>query len=134
LEWFAKTLGENLAKLHNAGYFHGYVSEHNVTLDGCIVDLDSVDTMANIIARRNREGGGYYKKYQKGDLCREEISDACATLESLVLVCAKLENLVTECEGTRAETAIKDQSHYQSLLREAYTQRLNPKLRKAFAA
>lgn len=38
-EWFAATLGENLAKIHKSGYWHGYLSNHNVTLACEIVDF-----------------------------------------------------------------------------------------------
>lgn len=39
LTWFAQTLGENLAKMHQCGYWHGWVSPHNVTLACEIVDF-----------------------------------------------------------------------------------------------
>jgi hypothetical protein len=43
LEWFAKTLGKEVAKLHKLKLFHNYLSNHNISLDCRIVDLDSVD-------------------------------------------------------------------------------------------
>lgn len=42
IEWFATTLGRNVARMHEAGYTHGYVTSHNVTLDCRITDFDSV--------------------------------------------------------------------------------------------
>lgn len=42
LHWFGKSLAENVARMHKAGYTHGYLTKHNVTLDCRIVDLDSV--------------------------------------------------------------------------------------------
>ncbi len=42
LKWFAKTLGEQVAIIHREGYYHHYLTSHNITLDCRIVDLDSV--------------------------------------------------------------------------------------------
>ncbi len=36
---FARTLGKNLAKTHNVGYWHGFLSAHNVTMACEIVDF-----------------------------------------------------------------------------------------------
>lgn len=48
LIWFAKTLGENVARIHKNGWFHNYLTEHNVTLDCRIVDLDAVSRLEKI--------------------------------------------------------------------------------------
>lgn len=40
--WFAKTIGRNVGLLHAEKLSHGYLTEHNITLDGSVVDLDSV--------------------------------------------------------------------------------------------
>lgn len=45
LNWFARTLGENVARMHKAGWAHGYLTHHNITLDCRIVDLDSVEDL-----------------------------------------------------------------------------------------
>ena len=42
IQWFAQTLGKQVAIIHNAGFIHGYLTDHNITLDCRIVDLDSV--------------------------------------------------------------------------------------------
>ena len=42
VQWFAQTLGKQVAIIHNAGFIHGYLTDHNITLDCRIVDLDSV--------------------------------------------------------------------------------------------
>lgn len=42
LKWFSKTLGKQVAIIHNAGFIHGYLTDHNITLDCRVVDLDSV--------------------------------------------------------------------------------------------
>lgn len=39
LFWFAQTLGENLRGIHKNGYWHGWVSSHNVTLACEIIDF-----------------------------------------------------------------------------------------------
>lgn len=41
-EWFATNLGEQVARMHNKGWVDTYLSSHNLTLDGRIVDLDGV--------------------------------------------------------------------------------------------
>jgi hypothetical protein len=43
LKWFVSTLGEQVAKMHRRGWRHKYLTEHNITLDCRIVDLDSVE-------------------------------------------------------------------------------------------
>lgn len=44
LRWFAITLGNNIRLLRTSGYAHGYANSQNITLDCCLVDLDSVST------------------------------------------------------------------------------------------
>lgn len=41
VEWFAETLGKQIARLHRLGYYHRYLTTHNITLDCRIVDFDS---------------------------------------------------------------------------------------------
>lgn len=43
LRWFAKTIGENIGRIHKLGFAHGYLTKHNITLDCRLVDLDSVE-------------------------------------------------------------------------------------------
>ena len=45
IDWFATTLGEQVAILHRNGYSHGFLTAHNITLDCRIVDLDSLESM-----------------------------------------------------------------------------------------
>jgi hypothetical protein len=40
--WMVKNMATQVALMHKNGWFHGYLSDHNITLDGRIVDLDSV--------------------------------------------------------------------------------------------
>jgi len=42
VEWFAKTLGKNVGLCHKNKWVHSYLTDHNITLDCRIVDLDSV--------------------------------------------------------------------------------------------
>lgn len=39
LSWFSVTLGSNLAAIHNAGYWHGSLDPHNITLAAEIIDF-----------------------------------------------------------------------------------------------
>jgi len=41
-KWLVKTSGKNLGIMHKNGYTHGYATTMNITLDGRIVDFDSV--------------------------------------------------------------------------------------------
>lgn len=40
--WLAGSLGEQIGKMHFAGFVHNYLSLHNITADARIVDFDSV--------------------------------------------------------------------------------------------
>lgn len=40
--WFARNLGRNIGLMHKQGWVHNYLTQHNITLDCRIVDLDSV--------------------------------------------------------------------------------------------
>lgn len=42
LKWFSQTLGKNVGLMHKNDYVHGYLRNHNITLDCRIIDLDSV--------------------------------------------------------------------------------------------
>lgn len=55
LTWFAVTLGEQVAIIHSAGYWHKYLSDHNITLDCRIVDLDSVDNLPKAASDMKRD-------------------------------------------------------------------------------
>lgn len=44
-EWFAANLARQVARMHSKGWTHNYLSGHNITLDGRIVDLDSITRM-----------------------------------------------------------------------------------------
>jgi hypothetical protein len=40
--WWVEREAQNLAGIHGLGKYHGSISNHNLTIDGCIVDNDSV--------------------------------------------------------------------------------------------
>jgi len=40
--WWIERGAQNLAGIHRLGKYHGNISSHNLTLDGCIVDNDGV--------------------------------------------------------------------------------------------
>jgi len=42
VKWWSDKLAVNIAKLHNLGKVHTYMTDHNLTLDGCFVDNDGV--------------------------------------------------------------------------------------------
>jgi len=50
-EWLIKTTAINIARMHYNKWVSGYLSHHNITLDGRIVDLDSVETESEALKR-----------------------------------------------------------------------------------
>jgi hypothetical protein len=42
LEWYGRTMGENVARMHNLGAAHNMLQQKNLTLDARIVDLPTV--------------------------------------------------------------------------------------------
>lgn len=56
LEWFAKTLGYNVGLMHKNGWFHDSLTDHNITLDCRICDLDTIAQLTNKI-EQNRDIG-----------------------------------------------------------------------------
>lgn len=43
LKWLAGMVARNVAIMHKHGFVHGFLGFHNITLDGAIVDFDSVE-------------------------------------------------------------------------------------------
>lgn len=49
LRWLASSIGSNLGRMHQLGITHGYLRAlHNITLDGRIVDLDSMEENSSL--------------------------------------------------------------------------------------
>jgi len=44
--WWVGREAENLAGIHELGKFHSGISDHNLTIDGCIVDNDSIKSIS----------------------------------------------------------------------------------------
>jgi hypothetical protein len=44
--WWVGREAENLARIHELGKFHGGIGDHNLTIDGCIVDNDSIKSIS----------------------------------------------------------------------------------------
>ena len=89
LEWFAETLGRQMAIIHSAGSYHNYLTPHNITLDCRVVDFDSIHEIS--------KGKAGLKKIE-GDI--KEVSD---TLSRLV---RRLENFMGT-DNKKWETARK---------------------------
>ncbi|MBI2196064.1 hypothetical protein HYU45_00435 [Candidatus Daviesbacteria bacterium] len=47
LKWFGKVLGQSVGLMHKNGWYHRYLNSHNITLDGRIVDLDSLTELTS---------------------------------------------------------------------------------------
>lgn len=56
LVWFSETLGQNLAMLHEADYYHGAPEEHNITLAAEIVDFGLGEPTNTKRLNNNAEG------------------------------------------------------------------------------
>lgn len=57
LKWFAKTFGSNVARIRTLKLHHGYLTNHNITLDARIVDLDPVIGVEQAVARIAHDRG-----------------------------------------------------------------------------
>lgn len=44
--WWVGREADNIARIHELGKFHNGISDHNLTIDGCIVDNDSVKSIS----------------------------------------------------------------------------------------
>ena len=80
-KWLADTTAINIARMRFNGWVSGYLTVHNITLDGRLVDLDSV-----IVFREDREekgAGGTRKSYEDDfDCAREELREFFSRLVS----------------------------------------------------
>ena len=74
IEWLVDTMAVNVARMHHKKWVHGYLTTHHITLDGRIVDLDSVENI---------------KEHERRDLHRDEdrksfIGDCDMAVNSLI--------------------------------------------------
>lgn len=46
--WFAETLARQVARMHKNGWVHQYLTNHNITLDARVTDLDSVTAIGSM--------------------------------------------------------------------------------------
>jgi len=63
LGWFIETMAVSLARMHSKNWIHGYLTPHNITLDGRIIDLDSVET-AREVGKRKKAGENSHKSFE----------------------------------------------------------------------
>lgn len=85
LNWFAKTLGEQVAKIQKLGLVHGYLTNHNISLDCRIVDLDSVKP-----PYKWRGDGGRYHGCSDADIYSGEFLYGRDLLANLLISVAKI--------------------------------------------
>lgn len=60
LEWFARTLGENVAIIHKNGWQHNYLHDQNITLDCRIADFDG----SGVITAFDSSGHSYRREME----------------------------------------------------------------------
>jgi len=68
MDWFIKNLATSLARMHYRNWIHGYLTTHNITLDARIIDLDSVETIQEIMDRK-KSGEVSRKSFDRDKLC-----------------------------------------------------------------
>ena len=91
LLWFAKTLGSNMGLMHRNKWYHGGLStDHNITLDCRIVDLDSVGHLENDEKREN------------------ELSEAKYCLVRLAINASNLEKNNFKYDGDKANRFVEE--------------------------
>jgi len=93
LTWFTETLGRQTAKIRKLKLFHGYITEHNITLDCRIVDLDSVQTIHEALADKkeiSRNLGAIMETEQ--DFYEHDYEYAISSLEQLARRLYNLKN------------------------------------------
>ena len=54
LQWLTKMAAENLARLHRLGYIHGGISDHNITMDGRLTDLESAIRISSVAEEKSK--------------------------------------------------------------------------------
>lgn len=77
LVWYSQTLGSNVAAMHKAGYWHGALDPHNVTLAAEIVDfgLGSYSDSKKLIDLSPRDRKAYlYLDYRLAYDCMRQVS------------------------------------------------------------
>jgi len=106
MEWFSETLGTQIAKMHNLGYFHRSLNNLNVTLDCRIVDLGSV--------MDRRTAGDYGIEYESA--VEANYREAKAVLDPLYPAIAYLMGRLSGQSGLPSETS----KNYYRLFEDAY--------------
>ncbi len=79
--WLIKTTAINLARMHYNKWVSGYLTSHNITLDGRFIDLDSVETLAE----HQRSENPTKRKSFEGDL-----ADAGNSIRALFYTISRL--------------------------------------------
>lgn len=54
-EWFAETLADSLATMHSHGWIHGFLTDHNITLDARLNDFDSMSGIGDFKHTNHQE-------------------------------------------------------------------------------
>ncbi len=79
LIWFAETLGKQVARLHQLNLVHKGLFPHDITLDCCLVDLDSMNTTSDEVSSRREQG----QPTTEGELYMEDVRAAIFTVSHL---------------------------------------------------
>lgn len=132
LRWFAETLGKQVGTLHRNGYIHGglfkrpsgYVHPVDITLDCRILDLDGVETLADVEAKLVNVGMDVSKA--KGVFNAESRSDVESARKSLVALLASCRDVSSGLDKGDLPPGTKSGG-------DAFTQELMTLFDKAYA-
>ncbi len=75
IKWFAKTLGAQVARIHQLGFSHQYLTPHNITLDCRILDFDSVQQFTGLSEKEQNLMKYKLRKMMALGLRKEELED-----------------------------------------------------------
>ncbi len=115
LLWFARTLGENIGKMHKQGWYHHYLSNNpvspfNVTLDCRFTDRDSVGFLNQL----NEEQKKTEIKHDLSD-SRNIIRMLRSQIHNFIMVVNK-----SELEMSGVSNKLQDEKVYLEIFKKAY--------------
>lgn len=109
-EWLIKTTAINIARMHYNKWVSGYLSSHNITLDGRLVDLDSIETESEALKR--------------GKVIEDVYSEPKTINNDRVDTAAMLKNLLDNVEGKEIYSFWESHKSFYDYFDEIYENEL----------
>lgn len=126
LEWFAKTLGEQIAKLRKLGFYHSNLHPQNITLDCRIADLEGVDTVEDIISGKEKRFT-YGRDNLRGRLGGAELAPEILYRSEFDGAENSLNVFLDNIEKLTQEINKEDKQHYLDIYKNSYNKELKSK-------